>query len=177
MQVNGEELEQNGLRTAAELIAIAARTAPKGKGVDNLVTSVVSEENLERLREQMYNIADREGSIADFFKRDADNLKKSPYVVLFGTKVSRLDVHPCGFCGYNNCQENHRDNGICAFNPGDLGIAIGSAVSKAADLRVDNRVMFTVGKAALELKLLGDDVKIAYGLPLFSGGKSIYFDR
>jgi glycerol-3-phosphate dehydrogenase subunit C len=39
----------------------------------------------------------------------------------------------------------------CAFNSHDLGIAVGSAVSIAADFHADNRVMYSLGKAAVEL--------------------------
>ena len=67
---------------------------------------------------------------------------------------------------------------MCAISIGDLGIAIGSAVSVAAAHHVDNRIMFTVGRAALNLKMFGDDeVKIAYGIPLSVSGKSPFFDR
>jgi uncharacterized ferredoxin-like protein len=47
----------------------------------------------------------------------------------------------------------------------------------AADFRIDNRIMYTAGKAAVELGMLGDDVKIAYGLPLAAKGKNPFFDR
>ena len=46
----------------------------------------------------------------------------------------------------------------------------------AADKRVDNRVMFSAGAAALELGWLGQ-AGIAMGIPLSARGKSIYFDR
>jgi uncharacterized ferredoxin-like protein len=63
------------------------------------------------------------------------------------------------------------------LNSVDLGIAIGSAVSVAADHRVDNRVMYTVGKAAIDAKLLGPDVVIAFGIPLSVSSKNPFFDR
>lgn len=63
------------------------------------------------------------------------------------------------------------------FNSGDLGIAIGSAVSIAMDYRVYNRIMYTAGQAVLDLVLPGEDVKIAYVIPLSATSKSPYFDR
>ena len=60
---------------------------------------------------------------------------------------------------------------------GDLGIALGSAASVAGRNHADNRIMFTIGRAALNLKLLGDAVSIAYGVPLSAPGKNIYFDE
>ena len=97
--------------------------------------------------------------------------------MLLGTKVQALGIPNCGFCGFKDCAENEKNNGICAFNTGDLGIAIGSAVSVAADNRVDNRVFFSAGRAAVNLQTLGPKVKIAYGIPLSASGKSIFFDR
>jgi uncharacterized ferredoxin-like protein len=59
----------------------------------------------------------------------------------------------------------------------DLGIAIGSAVSTASVLKIDNRIMLSIGLAAVNLKILGKDVKIAYGIPLSISGKNPFFDR
>lgn len=56
--------------------------------------------------------------------------------------------------------------GHCAYDDIDLGVAVGSAVSVAADLRIDNRVLFTAGVAAVQLQLLGEDV--ATVLAIFS---------
>ena len=67
--------------------------------------------------------------------------------------------------------------GVCSFNAGDLGIAVGSAAAMAADFRIDNRIMYTAGKAAIELGLLGEGVEIAYGIPLAAKGKNPFFDR
>ena len=49
---------------------------------------------------------------------------------------------------------------------------VGSAVSKAADMRLDNRVLFSAGNAARELKILGEDVKIILAIPLSASKKS-----
>ncbi len=65
----------------------------------------------------------------------------------------------------------------CVFNTGDLGLAIGSAVSVAMDNRVDNRVMYTAGQAVLEMGFLGEEVKIVYCIPLSVSSKNVFFDR
>jgi len=67
--------------------------------------------------------------------------------------------------------------GQCAFNAGDLGIVIGSAVSRAADLRVDSRVMYSAGMAVRELGLLDPEVSIVFGLLLAATAKNPFFDR
>ena len=67
--------------------------------------------------------------------------------------------------------------GRCIESAIDMGIAIGSAVSTASQLKVDNRVMLSIGLAALNLGLLGKDVKMIYGIPLSISGKNPFFDR
>ena len=59
----------------------------------------------------------------------------------------------------------------------DVGIALGSAAAMAADCRVDSRILFSAGRAALSKGLLGENVRQAYGLPIAISGKSPFFDR
>ena len=168
-------MEREGLLEVARKICIAARTAPKGKGADNLVTMVLTDAEKDEIALEMQRISEETG--VAFFARDANCLRAAGALVLLGTKLKTRGIPNCGFCGFKDCAENEKNNGICAFNTGDLGIAIGSAVSVAADNRVDNRVFFSAGRAALNLKTLGPEVGIAYGIPLSVGGKSIFFDR
>ena len=177
MITKSAEMEARALDQVIELMSLAARTAPKGKGIDNLVVIAARAKAKDQLAAEMRRIAKEEGSMPTF-ERDAGNLDKSPVVLLLGQRVKAMGPKPCGFCGYADCAENARNNGLCAISIGDLGIAIGSAVSVAAAHHVDNRIMFTVGLAALNLKLFGDDeVKIAYGIPLSATSKSPFFDR
>ena len=83
----------------------------------------------------------------------------------------------CGICGFEDCGQCRAAGARCVITVSDLGIAVGSAVSKAADMRIDNRVMYTAGKAALKLGFITDDTAICYGIPLSVSNKSIFFDR
>jgi uncharacterized ferredoxin-like protein len=175
MQIDGPTAEMEGVLETARRICIAARTAPKGRGKDNLVSLILTGAEKERLAAEM----ERQGREKDvpFFVRDADNLRQAAAVVLLGTRIQPLEIPNCGFCGFRDCADNREHGGICVFNPGDLGIAIGSAAAVAADHRVDCRVMFSAGKAALSLGLLGREARIAYGIPLSATGKNPFFDR
>jgi uncharacterized ferredoxin-like protein len=175
MKTDGTNMEREGLLEVARKICIAARTAPKGRGADNLITMVLTGTEKDEIAREMQRIGEQTG--VAFFIRDANCLRSAAALVLLGTKISTLGIPNCGFCGFKDCAENEKNHGICAFNTGDLGIAIGSAVSVAADNRVDNRVFFSAGRAAVNLKTMGPEVKIAYGIPLSVGGKSIFFDR
>jgi len=171
-----QQCELEGLRRVAELMCVAARTAPKARGYDQIVTAIVEdEEDRRQLADRMAEIGER--AEADFFARDAQNVMDAPVVVLLGTKLDRLGIPGCSFCGYDGCAECETAGARCSYNAGDLGIAIGSAVACAADHRVDNRIMYTVGNAAVELELLGPEVKIAHGIPLSAKGKNLFFDR
>ncbi len=175
MLVLNDAIETSALIRAAEALCVAARTAPKGKGKDLLVTALVTGEDKARLQEQMKLVGERDG--VSFFLRDADNLVHAPVVVLIGTRKEPLKIPACGYCGFTDCDAMTDAGGTCSFNTGDLGIAVGSAAALAADFRIDNRIMYTAGKAAVELGLLGKDVKIAYGIPLAAKGKNPFFDR
>jgi len=164
------------VESVAQLMCVAARTAPKARGADNLVTAIVVEEaDKQELAEEMRRFGEEIG--APFFSRDADNLMAAEACVIIGTKLERLGIPGCDLCGYEGCAASEQAGARCSFNAGDLGIALGSAVSVAADHRVDCRIMYTIGRAAVRLGLLGEEVKTAHGIPLSVKGKSIFFDR
>jgi len=161
---------------AALKIANAARTAPKARGVDNLVIAVADADELPLIAKTMMRLYE-EGKAADFFVRDAHNLMASQALLLIGTKIMALGLN-CGLCGFETCAKKNAHKSVpCAYNLNDLGIAIGSAVSRAADMRLDNRVMYSAGTAAREMKLLGEDIEVVFGIPLAAASKSPFFDR
>ena len=167
--------EARALETVAELMCLAARTAPKARGVDNLHIAVIRGAAKSRVTARMRAIAAAHD--AAFFARDADNCDAAELVVLVGTEAAPLGIPHCGYCGFENCQACTRAGGRCAFNSGDLGIALGSAAAAAAALHADNRMMFSFGKAAVEVGILPEQVKTAVGMPLSATGKSPFFDR
>jgi uncharacterized ferredoxin-like protein len=172
-----EEIRDQSVYEMANQIMIAARTAPKAKGIDNLVIAKIDKEQIDLVAKEMKELVINKAA-GDFFIRDADNILKSDCVILIGTKIKPLGIQHCGLCGFNNCEEKGKFKNVpCQYNISDLGIAIGSAVSKACDLRLDNRIMRSVGKAVQVLGILGEEVKIIYGIPLSSSPKNIFFDR
>lgn len=172
-----EETRRRALLDVATRMMIAARTAPKGRGIDNIVMAVVEREEIEKISKKMVELVHEHGA-HEAFHRDSENILSSAVLVLIGTKIEPAGLPYCGLCGYKNCEEKNKyPKQPCAFNTGDLGIAVGSAVSVAMDNRVDNRLMFTAGMAARDLKLLGDDVAIVYAIPLSCTSKNPFFDR
>ena len=160
-----EDAERDTALRVADLMAAAARTAPKASGKDKVVTVIVTGDDMMALADETEKAGKEYGE--DFFIRDANNVRNSHCVVVIGVVSEPFRIGNCGMCGFKNC----------AFNITDLGIAIGSAVSVAADHRIDNRVMYSVGRGAVRMGLFPDDVRVAYAIPLYTGSKSIYFDR
>lgn len=170
------EIIEKTLLDVARKMVVAARTAPKTRGRNTIETLIIKGKDKSPLADQMKQLGKDSG--AHYFGRDAELILRAPAIVLIGTKIQPLDLPECGLCGFPDCKtkKKHPEN-PCAFNNIDLGIAIGSAVSVAMDHRVDNRVMYTIGMAALKLKLLGSDVRIIMGIPLSATSKNIFFDR
>ena len=175
MFISSKEAEEKAVLDAAYKLCAAARTAPKACGIDHLDTAIVTGEDKDRLAEEMRKICDYDEK--NFMFRDAGNVDKSYAVVLIGVKedVRRLGK-PCSLCHFDGCTGCKEAGGCCVFDLIDLGIAIGSAVAAAADMRIDNRVMYTIGKGASSLGLLGD-YKTIMGIPLATAGKSPFYDR
>lgn len=162
------------IRTGQAMIA-AAMTAPKGNGEDNIRGVLLTGEDKDVLAAHMRDIADETGE--DFYARDAGNVDNSYCVVILWAENAPIGLTNCGLCGFKNCAANKRAGAVCAFNITDLGIAVGSAVSLAADNRMDNRVLFSAGKGAARMGLFDEDVKVCYGIPLSVSSKSVFFDR
>ena len=141
--------DENALHIAKGMLA-AARTAPKGKGVDLIEAAAITGEDKQALSDYMEQLASEYGM---FFIRDAGNVRDSQVVVLIGTRT-RVQGLNCAHCGFPTCAEKP-EKVPCEINSVDVGIAIGSAVSYAADARADSRVLFSAGLAAQKLGLLG----------------------
>jgi uncharacterized ferredoxin-like protein len=138
-------------------------------------TVVVTGGEKAELAEEMRRIANSGGG--SFLARDADNVDASKAVVLAGIEYKTRGLsHRCQLCGFETCDACTAAGATCVFAPMDLGIALGSAVAMAADSRIDNRIMFSIGKAAVSLGLLGEH-KLIMGIPLSVSGKSPFFDR
>ena len=172
---NSKELERDGAMEVARHMAVAARTAPKTRGIDNIeVIAIDDETSKKKLIEKMKEISKKEERRS--FERDAISIEGSPIIVVIGVRSSPANLN-CGFCGYPTCEEMLKNKGTCSYNPIDLGIAIESAAGIANSFHADNRIMYSIGRACLDLKLFSQTVKQALGIPLSVTGKNPFFDR
>ena len=169
------ELEKESALITASQMATAARTAPKTRGIDNIETFIIDDEKTKKLViSKMIEISKTEDRPS--FKRDANSITGSFAILAIGVRSNPAGLN-CGFCGYATCDVLKKTKGVCAYNSIDLGIAVGSAASIANQFHIDNRVMYSIGRACLELKLFGMGMHQALGIPLSVTGKNPYFDR
>ncbi len=188
-QLKGRQVEKNAVNMAAALMAASARTAPKARGVDATASLVLVGNELEKLALAMERkAAEKPDYLCSTFRRDANNVRNSDSVLLLGVTGDPKRIEQplnCGACGYVSCERLSKARKgarmkdfvgpLCVFQVMDLGIALGSAAKLAAELCIDNRLMYTIGAAAKSLGLLDSDIII--GIPLSVGGKSPYYDR
>lgn len=182
--------EKDAVTTVAGLMALAARTAPKGRGQDSILIKVLTKPEIKKLVAAMNAYADSHEAFR-FFSRDAANVAAGDACVLIGATGRDVAGINCGACGYESCADfqkavqkakakksDHPYPGPnCAIKMADLGIAVGSAAKTAQIHNADNRIMFSAGSIAVALGLLGKDCTVAYAIPLSATGKNIFFDR
>ena len=164
MIMYGQDAEKCAVFNAAAAMCAAARTAPKSCGIDHIETAVLSGEEMLKVADEMDNLSVKFDNWR--FHRDAENVRAATALVLIGVREGVRGLGSfCQLCHFENCGEMKKNNASCVYDPMDLGIAIGSAVSVAADARLDNRVMFTAGKAAASQGLM-EGIKLIIGIPL-----------
>jgi uncharacterized ferredoxin-like protein len=169
------ELETQAALTVAGLMAAAARTAPKSRGIDNIIVfSVEDADTKARIADKMREIARRENRPT--FERDANSVAGATAFVVIGV-VDNPASMDCGVCGHPTCDALRDSGGHCSFNSFDLGIAISSAAAVASQFHIDNRIMWSIARACVDLKMFNANVRQALALPLSVSGKNPFFDR
>lgn len=174
--------EKDTALQVADMMLAAAKTAPKGSGRDTVRGFIITGKDKDKLAEKMRSLGD--SYELPFFIRDGNNIDQSHAVVVLGCIQKPFGLKDCAMCGFTNCGEMKKGGGRCAFNITDLGIALGSAVEVASNHHIDNRIMYSAGRAAVLLNYFKDvgendfeEIEIAYGIPLYTGSKSVFFDR
>jgi uncharacterized ferredoxin-like protein len=170
---------EEAVKIVAELMALSAKTAPKGLGKDYVDIMVVTGLELKKLGETMIEMSKERNEAG--FARDGKNVLDSMGVVLLGLRNHPPNGVDCAACG-TTCEQMRKSSldgdfagPNCMFRLLDLGIAIGSAVKTASLHNVDNRVMYRVGVAARKAGLM--KARVIIGIPLSATTKSVYFDR
>lgn len=180
---DGGERERQGILAVADLMLVAARTAPKSGGRDDIVTAMATSPETEALAAEIERIAAEEKDAA--WLKPVALVRSAVAIVLIGVRGTKAYVCNCGACGYAGCADfaaaakragRDYDGPNCIFKIMDLGVALGSAVKTAGLLNADNRLYYRIGKAARRLGYL-PEASVIIGIPLSATGKNPNFDR
>jgi uncharacterized ferredoxin-like protein len=117
-----------GAKIVADLMVVAARTAPKTKGEDYVLVEFLDHEKKDRRGREMVNYGKKNKNPG--FTRDGRNVLDSEIVALIGLKDADVADLNCGACGGSACIEINKFDGQfkgpqCAFRVLDMGIALG----------------------------------------------------
>ena len=118
---NEREIRHEYVLQAVRQMMTAARTAPKGKGIDIIEVAMVTDEDIKRLSEELVIMSGETG--LKFFLRDADNILQAEAIMIAGTRQQVQGLN-CAHCGFPTCVEKP-EAVPCAINSVDLGIAPG----------------------------------------------------
>ncbi len=197
MSRSGESVTETGGKTTGEgseaeleravvhvgrMMALAARTAPKGVGQDYLEIRLVTGNDVDRMGHAMIEKGEAEGKA--HFVRDGKSVLRCHAVLLIGLLDHPAIGLDCGACGHGDCAtfEAARKEAppgdfapACVFRSQDLGIAVGSAVKTAQIHNVDNRIMYRGAVVGIDLGMIGPGLCLS--IPLAAVGKSPFFDR
>lgn len=103
---NEREIRHEHVLEAVRQMMTAARTAPKGKGIDIIEIAMVTGEDIQRLSDEMLKLAAETGF--KFILRDADNILSAEAIVILGTRQQVQGLN-CAHCGFENvCGEAGR---------------------------------------------------------------------
>ncbi|MGI6588676.1 MAG: ferredoxin domain-containing protein [Peptococcia bacterium] len=171
-------MEESVIR-GVEMMAIAAKTAPKSKGDDFVGIKIITGDEITVLADAMVKYG--EDNQKRNYDRDGENVRNSSAVLLLSLEDPKVTGLNCGACGVNRCADLKTVEGeefagpLCAWRLLDLGVALGSAVKTASILNLDNRIMYRVGAVARKIGMMQGPIVV--GIPVSAQGKSIYFDR
>ena len=109
---NEREIRHEYVLQAVRQMMTAARTAPKGKGIDIIEVAMVTDEDIKRLSEELVIMSGETG--LKFFLRDADNILQAEAIMIAGTRQQVQGLN-CAHCGFPACVEKP-ETVPCAIN-------------------------------------------------------------
>jgi uncharacterized ferredoxin-like protein len=181
--LDGRKQERQGILEIANLMVVAARTAPKSGGRDDIVTAIVHGSEIGAIAAGMGEIAAERNDPA--WARHAKIIKDAEAIVLIGVRGTKSYVTNCGACGCKSCDDFTKiakrpgqdfEGPNCIFKTLDLGVALCSAAKIASILNADNRLYYRIGAVTRRLRYM-PEASVIIGIPLTATGKNPNFDR
>jgi uncharacterized ferredoxin-like protein len=181
--LDGRGQERQGILAIANLMVVAARTAPKAGGKDDILMAIVTGTETGAIAAEMEKLGAERNNAA--WGQQAGIIRVADAVVIIGVRGTKSYGLDCGACGFGSCDAFTKaekksgqdfDGPNCMMKNVDLGIAICSAVKIASILNADNRIYYRIGAAVRRLRYL-PEASVIMGIPLSATGKNPHFDR
>ena len=181
--LDGRQQERQGILETANLMLVAARTAPKAGGKDDILTAIVIGTEREAIAAEMEVIGTERNNPA--WAVQAGIIKHADAIVLVGVMGTKSYGLDCGACGFGTCEEFTKapkkagrdfDGPNCMMKELDLGVALCSAAKIASILNADNRMYYRIGAAVRRLRYM-PEASVIIGIPVSASGKNPHFDR
>ena len=99
MILNERDARHEHILQVARQMMTAARTAPKGKGIDIIEVALITDEDIKLLSDKMIAMVEEHGM--KFFLRDADNILSAKCVdrnTRTGTRFELRTLRICDMC-------------------------------------------------------------------------------
>jgi uncharacterized ferredoxin-like protein len=163
-------------RAAARLILASGTTSPRVGGVGECTIHIIDDEcDVEDICQEMERMAEIKKSWA-FFNRDAAMLRDAD-AVLIATSLrcvsdpADINCNMCGklVCEYLKEEEKLPDDPdvafrgpLCTFRATNIAYAVDGMISQARNLGIDYGVFWSIGAAAMRMRIL--PVKTGFSL-------------
>ncbi len=179
------ELIQNGLHRAVELMALAAYNSFRFGKRNTIKMISLSIEDLKEIAEFCYSLGDMSPLAARDGRFLMELVKEPCAVLLIGDKRKSDFNYNCGACGYRTCAELNKAEEVealtargpsCQFKNLNINIAAGAAASMAWRLGLHCRVFSTIAFAAFALNKL-EGIDIATSVAVSAAKVDPFFDR
>ncbi|MEW6526465.1 MAG: DUF2148 domain-containing protein [Spirochaetota bacterium] len=183
--IDMNELIQNGLNRAVELMALAAYNSFRFGKRNTIKMVSLSIDDLKDIAEFCYSLGDMSPLAARDGRFLMELVKEPCAVLLIGDKRKSDFNYNCGACGYRTCAELNKAEEVealtargpsCQFKNININIAAGAAASMAWRLGLHCRVFSTIAFAAFALNKL-EGIDIATSVAVSAAKADPFFDR
>lgn len=180
-----DDLIQNGLDRALELMAVAAHNSFRFGGRNTPKIISVGKEQMVEIAEFCYSMGDMSPLAARDGRFVMELVKEPCALLIIGDKRKSDFNFDCGACGYRTCAELNRAEEVealtatgpsCQFKNMNINIAADAAAATAWRLGLHCRVFSTLAMAAFALKII-EDVNIAASVCVSVAKNDPFFDR
>ena len=177
-------------KVAARLILASGTTSPRVGGVGECTIHVLDDEcDIEDLCQKMEQMAEIKKSW-EFFKRDAAMLRDADAVLITTSLRSLTDPADinCNMCGKLVCEYLKEEEKLppdpdvafqgplCVFRANNIAYAVDGMISQARNLGIDYGVYWSVGAAAMRMKILPRATGFALAVAISITEKSPFRD-